>query len=133
MRGSRARRDAQRISDMGKKGKRNKDDQPKAEKAADAELPQVLRELDNLAFTKQEFMRAEAKAAARENLFGSLPPHSSLLAMRSRYEQLLSRSTDLKPNNERDVLGDGDQTKVVHFPGKPGQDLMDVWSEGADW
>ena len=99
---------------MGKKSKRNKDAQPTAGKAADTELPQVLRELDNLAFTKQEFMRAEAKAAAKENLFGSLPQHSSLLAKRSRYEQLLSRSTDLKLNNDRDVLGDGDQARTYN-------------------
>ena len=113
--GSRERaRRRRRISDMGKKSKRNKDAQPTAGKAADTELPQVLRELDNLAFTKQEFMRAEAKAAAKENLFGSLPQHSSLLAKRSRYEQLLSRSTDLKLNNDRDVLGDGDQARTYN-------------------
>jgi hypothetical protein len=54
-------------------------------------------------------------------------------ARRTQFERILSRSTDLA-RNRADPFGDGDQSSVqAGMPGTPGQDLIEVWSSGADF
>lgn len=95
---------------MGKKSKR-KDGQQAQALGSDV-LTDLLRHLDVSTGDAGDRVRAEAKAAARENLFGKLDPRERSIfdAMRRRYAELLRRSTDMELN-ERDVLGDGDQVR----------------------
>jgi hypothetical protein len=53
--------------------------------------------------------------------------------LRAQHERRLARSTDLAACRA-DPYGDGDQSAVrATLPGTPGQDLVGVWSSGADF
>ena len=51
---------------------------------------------------------------------------------RKQLRSIIAKSTNLKLNDS-DLYGNGDQSKIIHFPGTSGQDLIEVWSSGADY
>ena len=69
-------------------------------------------------------LRARGRASAQETMrparFGD---------ERAHWRGIIARSTDVA-RNDREPMGDGDQSPIVaRFPGEPGQDLVDLWSE----